>query len=130
MPNRLLIGVAGAATLALALSGCVPNNAASSSALTVDVTNDTCDVSETTAAAGSISFTITNSGTGVTEFYVYGDDKQRIVGEKENITPGQSVTYVAQLEPGSYYTACKFELTGSRSDVAEFTVTDGAGIGS
>ena len=75
--------------------------------------------------AGSISSTITNSGTRVTEFYVYGSDKQRIVGEKENITPGQSVTYVAQLEPRSYYTACKVELTGSRSDVAEFTVTDG-----
>ncbi len=88
MPNRLLIGTASAATLALALSGCVPNNAASASTLTVDVANDTCAVSEATAAAGAINFSITNSGTGINEFYIFADDKLRIVGEKENITPG------------------------------------------
>lgn len=123
MPNRLLIGLAGAATLSLALSGCVPNSAAASSSLTVDVTNDSCAVSESTAVAGAITFSITNSGSGVNEFYIFADDKLRVVGEKENITPGQTVSYVAQLEPGSYFTACKFEGTGSPTGVAGFTVT-------
>ena len=129
MPQRLLIGAAGAAALALALSGCVPNNAASTTALTVDVTDDTCVVSETTAAAGAIPFSITNAGTGVNEFYIYAEDKLRIVGEKENITPGQSVSLVAQLDPGTYYTACRFERAGSPIGLAEFTVTGEAAVG-
>ena len=45
------------------------------------------------------------------------------MGEKENVTPGQSVSYVAQLEPGTYYTACKFQLVGAPVGLAEFTVT-------
>ena len=126
MPNRLLAGTAGAAALALALSGCVPNNAASASTLTVDVADDTCAVSEATAAAGAINFSITNSGTGINEFYIFADDKLRIVGEKENITPGQTVSFVAQLDSGTYYTACKFESVGSPVGVAEFTVTGGS----
>ncbi|MDJ0334485.1 MAG: iron uptake system protein EfeO [Rhodoglobus sp.] len=130
MPNRLLIGVAGAATLALALSGCVPNNAASTTALTVAITDDTCAVSDSTAAAGAISFSITNSGTGVNEFYIFAEDKLRIVGEKENITPGQTASFVAQLEPGTYYTACKFERVGAPIGVAEFTVTGDTVTGS
>jgi iron uptake system component EfeO len=120
--SRLILGIAGAGTLAL-LSGCVPNNAASGTSLTVDITDDTCAVSEATAATGAITFEITNSGTDVNEFEILADDKLRIVGEKENVTPGQTVSYVAQLAPGTYYTACKFQLIGAPIDVTEFTVT-------
>ena len=122
--RRILMGAAGAGALALALTGCVPNNvAAGSASLTVDITDDTCVVSETTAAAGNVTFSITNSGTDVNEFEILADDKLRIVGEKENVTPGQTVSYVAQLGPGTYYTACKFQLIGAPTGVAEFTVT-------
>ncbi len=123
MRNRLLMGAAGAGAIALALSGCVPNNTAGAAALTVDVTDDTCVVSAATAAAGNITFEITNSGTDVNEFEILADDKLRIVGEKENVTPGSTVSYVAQLGPGTYYTACKFQLIGAPTGLAEFTVT-------
>jgi iron uptake system component EfeO len=123
MRQRILMGLAGAGVLALALSGCVPNNAGSSTTLKVTITDDTCEVSETTAAAGAITFEITNSGTDINEFEILAEDKLRIVGEKENVTPGQSVSYVAQLAPGTYYTACKFQLIGAPTGVAEFTVT-------
>lgn len=123
MRNRLVATVAGAGAIALALSGCVPNNAADASALTVAVTDDTCVVSSDTATAGAITFSITNSGTDVNEFEILADDKLRIVGEKENVTPGSTVSYVAQLGPGTYYTACKFQLIGAPTGVAEFTVT-------
>lgn len=127
MRNRLLTGIAGAGALALMLSGCVPNNAANSASLDVTITDDTCVVSESTAATGAVTFSIVNNGTDVNEFEILAEDQLRIVGEKENITPGQSVSYVAQLLPGTYYTACKFQQIGAPTGVAEFTVTGEAG---
>ncbi|MGV8883366.1 MAG: iron uptake system protein EfeO [Rhodoglobus sp.] len=127
--RKLLIGVAGAGALALALSGCVPNQPASA-ALTVDVKDDACVVSQNTAETGAITFEITNNGTDVNEFEILAEDKLRIVGEKENVTPGQTISYVAQLAPGTYYTACKFQLIGAPIGVAEFTVTGEASAAS
>ena len=127
--RKLLIGIAGAGALALALSGCVPNQPASA-ALTVDVKDDACVVSQNTAETGAITFEITNSGTDVNEFEILAEDKLRIVGEKENVTPGQTISYVAQLAPGTYYTACKFQLIGSPIGLAEFTVTGEASAAS
>jgi iron uptake system component EfeO len=123
MRNRILAVAAGAGALALALTGCVPNSTAGGAALTVAITDDSCAVSEATTAAGNVTFSITNNGTDVNEFEILADDKLRIVGEKENVTPGQTVSYVAQLGPGTYYTACKFQLIGAPTGVAEFTVT-------
>ena len=123
MRTRLIAVAAGAGALALALSGCVPNTVAGASALSVDITDDTCVVSESTTAAGNVTFSITNNGTDVNEFEILADDKLRIVGEKENVTPGQTVSYVAQLAPGTYFTACKFQLIGAPTGLAEFTVT-------
>lgn len=87
------------------------------------ISDDACDVSATTAEAGPVTFSLTNGGSDVNEFEILADDKLRIVGEKENVTPGQSVSYVAQLEPGTYYTACKFQQVGAPVGLSEFTVT-------
>ena len=56
--------------------------------------------------AATSSFTITNAGTKVTEFYVYaaGD---RVMGEVENIVPGLSRELIVELTAGTYETACK-----------------------
>lgn len=105
------------------LAGCVPNNPPGAPAVTVTMKDDSCIVSESSIAAGLVTFTISNNGTGVNEFEILAEDKLRIVGEKENVTPGQTVTYVAQLGPGTYYTACKFQHIGAPIGVAEFTVT-------
>ncbi|OOB91919.1 iron uptake system protein EfeO [Rathayibacter sp. VKM Ac-2630] len=121
---RVVSGLAGAGVLAFALSGCVPNSAASSSAaLDVAISDEACDVSAATASAGAVTFSLANEGTDVNEFEILADDKLRIVGEKENVTPGQTVSYVAQLEPGTYYTACKFQQVGAPIGLSEFTVT-------
>lgn len=122
MRTSLAVPLAGAGILALVLSGCVPNDAGTT-ALAVSVTDDACEVSESTTTAGAVTFSITNSGTDVNEFEILADDKLRIVGEKENVTPGQTVSYVAQLAPGTYYTACKFQLVGAPTGMAELTVT-------
>lgn len=132
MPHRRfartpLAATAALGAAALALVGCVPNAPGGGTALTVDITDTGCAVSADTAPAGAVTFTLTNSGTDVNEFEILAEDQLRIVGEKENITPGQSVDYVAQLDPGTYYTACKFQLVGAPVGLAEFTVTGTAG---
>ncbi|PZQ88114.1 MAG: hypothetical protein DI534_11615 [Leifsonia xyli] len=118
-----LAATAALGIAALALAGCVPNAPAGATALTVDITDTGCAVSADTAPAGAVTFSLTNSGTDVNEFEILAEDQLRIVGEKENLTPGGSVDYVAQLDPGTYYTACKFQLVGAPIGLAKFTVT-------
>lgn len=124
MTIRPLIAASGA-IIALGLAGCVPN-APAGEALTVAIGDDACDVSANTAAAGNVTFALTNAGTDVNEFEILAEDQLRIVGEKENVTPGQTVSYTVQLNPGTYYTACKFRLVGAPIGLAEFTVTGDA----
>ena len=120
--------LAGAAALALALTGCVPNKAvAEAEAIQVTLTDTACTVKTATAPAGPITFQVTNKGSDVNEFEVLAPDKLRIAGEKENIGPGTTVNYVVQLAEGSYFTACKKGMVGSPTSLAAFTVTQGSG---
>ena len=123
--HRLRFGAVLAATAAaaLALAGCVPNTVATTRSLTVKMTDAGCAVSAATAPSGNVAFQLTNAGSDVTEFEILADDKLRIVGEKENVTPGQTVSFVAQLEPGRYYTACRFQQVGAPVGLAAFMVT-------
>ncbi len=94
-----------------------------SGAITVSSSADACDLSTTKAPSGNIAFKVKNTGSDVTEFYFYGEDGLRIVGEIENVGPGLSRDLVVRAQPGKYVTACKPGMTGKgiRSD---FTVTD------
>jgi iron uptake system component EfeO len=119
----------GAAALLLALVGCVPNNAVtttdgSATALTVDSSADACTVSAATAPSGTLSFAVTNTGDEVTEFYLLADDGLRIVGEVENIGPGIERTLVVVAAPGDYFTVCKPGMIGAGVGTTAFTVTD------
>lgn len=91
--------------------------------ITVSSTDDRCEVSVTEAPSGSIAFEVTNDGSEVTEFYLYGDDGRRVVGEVENIGPGLTRELVVQAAPGEYVTACKPGMTGDGIR-GSFTVTD------
>ncbi|MFB9307965.1 iron uptake system component EfeO [Agromyces hippuratus] len=122
MTRRALAASAAVTALALALTGCVAK-ADLASAIAVDITDDGCSVAAATAPAGAVTFALANNGTDVNEFEILADDQLRIVGEKENVTPGQEVDFTAQLEPGTYYTACKFQQVGAPIGLAEFTVT-------
>lgn len=117
---------ATATAAALALSGCVPNNAADAGATTITVESsaDGCAVSSGTAPSGSLVFSVKNTGTQVTEFYLLGDDGLRIVGEVENVGPGISRDLVVNARPGSYFTVCKPGMIGAGIGRACFTVTD------
>jgi len=73
-----------------------------------------------------VTFALTNDGTDVNEFEILAEDRLRVVGEKENVLPGTTTNYTVQLEPGSYFTACKFQMVGDPIGLAEFTVTGSA----
>ena len=81
-------------------------------ALTVNATDTECGVSATTAPSGNLTFSVTNGGSTVTEFYLLAEDGLRIIGEIENIGPGLSRDLVLRAGPGSYFTACKPGMVG------------------
>ena len=116
------------AAAALTLTSCGLTEAnktatGSDDTITVTSTDDGCDVSSTEVASGHVVFKVKNSGTEVTEFYLYGADGLSIVGEVENVGPGLTRDLVVSIAPGSYFTACKPGMAGDgiRGD---FTVTD------
>ncbi|MFC4148204.1 iron uptake system protein EfeO [Micromonospora mangrovi] len=80
-------------------------------AVTVKATDTACEVDVTELAAGQTSFSVTNSGSKVNEFYVYaaGD---RVMGEVENIAPGLTRELRVELPAGTYETACKPGMSG------------------
>jgi iron uptake system component EfeO len=103
---------------ALTLAACGSGSGASSSApvaaddaIAVAATDDGCDVATAELAAGTHRFTVTNSGSKITEFYVYADG-DRVVGEVENIAPGVARELLVQLPAGTYQTACKPGMVG------------------
>ncbi|PFG18067.1 iron uptake system component EfeO [Propionicimonas paludicola] len=115
---------------ALLLTGCVANPAAQPSSsgaasgrLTVTSTDDACTVSSATTGSGPVTFSITNTGSRTTEFYLLAGDRLRIVAEKENIAPGSTSDLSVSLQPGSYFTACKPGMRGENIGETAFTVT-------
>ncbi|BBF99788.1 MULTISPECIES: iron uptake system protein EfeO [Pseudonocardia] len=120
---------AGLASLAAAavLAGCTSTAPPADSAgpITVNATDTACEVSAGTAPAGNITFAITNTGSKVTEFYLYGVG-DRIMGEVENIGPGLSRDLIVEVpDGGGYTTACKPGMSGDGIR-APFTVTGNA----
>lgn len=96
-----------------------------SRALEVTSTDSECDLSAREAPAGTLTFTVRNTGDQVTEFYLLADDGLRIVGEVENIGPGLTRDLVVKVSEGSYLTACKPGMTGAGIR-DEFEVTESA----
>ena len=89
----------------------------------MQATDAECKLSATNAPSGALSFAVTNGGSKVTEFYLYGEDGKRIVGEVENIGPGITRELVMKVKPGSYITACKPGMVGDGIR-APFAVSD------
>ena len=110
-----------AVALALPLAGCVENS--SGDTIEVQAKEDACQVATDSVESGTSTFSITNEGERVTEFYVLADDGLRVLAERENIAPGSTAELTVQLEPGSYFTACKPGLRGANVGQSEFTVT-------
>jgi iron uptake system component EfeO len=130
MSTRPAVALASAcAVLAVPLlAGCTDNSTAGAESgdlrsIAVTATDTACQVSTDSAPSGNLTFTVTNGGSKVTEFYLLGSDGLRILGEVENIAPGVSRELVLTAAPGSYFTACKPGMVGSGLR-APFAVTD------
>lgn len=80
--------------------------------ITVAATDTECKVATAELAAGTSTFTITNGGNKVTEFYVYAPG-DRVMGEVENIVPGLTREIIVELPAGTYETACKPGMIGN-----------------
>ncbi|MGR6923445.1 iron uptake system protein EfeO [[Actinomadura] parvosata] len=111
---RLSLALPALAALAACGSGtpAAPSGpAAAPGKVTVAATDTECKVAASEVAAGTTTFTITNGGSKVTEFYVYAPG-DRIMAEVENIVPGLTRELIAELPAGSYETACKPGMVG------------------
>ena len=117
----LALALAGGALL---LSGCVPNAPATgSTTVQVESSDTACDLDTTSVAAGTVVFTVNNTGERVTEFYLTSEDGASIVAEVEDIAPGSSRDLTVTLEAGDYVTLCKPGMEGEGVGAADFTVT-------
>ena len=113
-PVPLRAGVLLSGTALLALAACASQGGGGSKAadtIAVSSTDDACDVGATELAAGTHRFRVTNKGSDVTEFYVYGPG-EKVVAEVENIAPGLSRELLAELPAGTYEAVCKPGMVG------------------
>jgi iron uptake system component EfeO len=128
--STAILVLAAPALLLAACSSSSEVGSASTAASTIAVTaSDTeCILSSATVPAGALEFTVTNTGSQVTEVYVYGKSGEAfttVVAEVENIGPGVERDMSAELAPGTYEVACKPGQTGDGIR-ASLTVTGNA----
>jgi iron uptake system component EfeO len=99
-------------------SGGASGGEAAADTVAVAASDDACDVASAELPAGTHEFQVTNSGSQVTEFYVYAEG-DRVMGEVENIAPGLTRELLVELPAGTYETACKPGMVGDgiRSDL-------------
>jgi len=115
----LLILAAGLCSSAAAEGAAPVRNGASQVAITLTGDNGgTCVLDYNTAAAGPVTFAVTNkTATAIAEIELQSDD--RIVGEKENLAPGlPTVSFTATLGGGTYQIYCP----GAAQELQDFTV--------
>ena len=107
-----LLPTVALAVLALAACGSEEDGGSSAAGtVTVSATDDACEVGATELPAGTHRFEVTNDGSKVTEFYVYGEGDS-IVAEVENIAPGLTRELLAELAAGTYQAVCKPGMVG------------------
>jgi len=80
---------------------------------------DTCELDHASAAAGPVTFTVSNAdATSISEIELLTDS--RILGEKENLAPGLApVSFTVSLTGGTYQVYCP----GAATETQPFTVT-------
>ena len=112
-PSRLLLV---ASALGLAAVACSSTD--SGDAVAITATDTTCTIATSDLKAGKTTFRVKNDGKDVTEVYVYAEG-DKVVTEKENIGPGTSADFTADLAAGHYEVACKPGQKGDgiRTDV-------------
>jgi iron uptake system component EfeO len=125
--SRAAVLVTTAAALAACTSTAPPaeDAAGGGGPIAVTAADESCQVAAADAPAGTITFSVRNTGNKITEFYLYGTG-DRIMGEVENIGPGLTRDLIVEVpDGGTYTTACKPGMVGDGIR-APFTVTGSA----
>jgi uncharacterized cupredoxin-like copper-binding protein len=119
--------VLSAVALVMVIAACGGDSSSGGSGRTVEISlnDDGCSPFELTLPAGSTSFHVKNDGAdSITEFEVL-DSGNKVVAEKENLTPGLEGRFTVDLQPGTYVLACPggkthptgtLTVTGASSD--------------
>lgn len=112
-PALLGLGTVLAAATACSSSGGAGGAGGSATGrLSIAAGDRACAVSTGSVPAGRHTFAVQNTGSDVTEVYVYAAG-ERVVGEAENIGPGTGRDLTVDLTAGSYQVTCKPGMTGS-----------------
>ncbi|MEI9906786.1 MAG: iron uptake system protein EfeO [Actinomycetota bacterium] len=120
------VSIVGIIILSLALTSCAKrsDSAASGEQIKVTSTNSECKLSKVEYPAGNITFSVSNEGSSVTEFYIIKEDGKTVVSEVENIGPKLSRDLIVRLNGGKFFAVCKPGMKGDGIDVP-LTVTGG-----
>ncbi len=97
--------IAAAATLTACGSG-GSKSTAGSQKLAVSLTDAGCSPANLKAKSGSITFAVSNGGTGKVSELELKNTKGIILGERENIVAGISGSFTLNLQPGHYVLNC------------------------
>ena len=114
LPDRRLVLATAAVLSVLATAACGGSTGASTRTpgkVAVTASDEACELTTTDLPAGTHTFTVTNQGSTITEFYVYGTG-DKVVAEVENIAPGLSRDLLAELKAGQYQAVCKPGMSG------------------
>jgi uncharacterized cupredoxin-like copper-binding protein len=137
-PHTALAGLVGLVMLATACSGASPTPP-SGTAITATLKEFSIQLSQATAAAGAVTFTVTNSGSMVHEFVVLKTDTQAAdlpltndavnednytsMGEVADLEAGATGTLTATLAAGHYAIICNLPGHVRQGMAVDFTVS-------
>lgn len=108
--RRTFAAIAGTALLGIpALAACASDSGGDT--VKVTASDKKCEVGKTDWTSGKNTLKVKNTGSQVTEVYVYAQG-DRIVTERENIGPGLTVEITFDVKPGQYEVACKPGMKG------------------
>jgi iron uptake system component EfeO len=94
----------------------------SSTTVNVSLTSNGCVADPAEAAAGPVTFKVKNTNASAGTEVELLNDSGKILGEKENLTPGLSGSFSLRLAAGAYEIYCP----NTKQDKSPFTVTGAA----
>lgn len=106
---RLLLPLLATTAIATGLTAC-SSDSSSGPSIAVTADDSACTAAKTSVTAGPVTFAVTNKGSKTTEVYLYaktGNAFTKVVGEAEDIGPGTSREFAADLDAGTFELACK-----------------------
>jgi iron uptake system component EfeO len=95
-----------AVPLLVAACGDDDDDSSGSGAVEVTISDAGCAPDPIEVEAGTVTFDVTNDGSAsVTELEVLDSD-DHVIGEVENVVPGDEKSFSVTLEPGTYTSYC------------------------